>query len=964
MFAALILTFLLFPSHANAQSANPTATLSGTVLDPAGAAIATATVVARNSETGLTRTVTTDAQGAYRIISLSPGEYEIKVEAKGFSQSKPAGITVQIGQSVRLDFTLALAGASGEVNVSAEAPAVDVAQTTPSVSVDLERIEELPVQQRRFLNFVLTAPGVVSSATQARGGGSAGGIGTRRIPDSGFSFGGLRARSNNIAIDGVDNNDETTGAGRSELSIEAIREFQVTSNGMSAEFGGASGGSVNAITRTGTNDFHGGVFIYTAHDALNARQPVFASEEAAARKPKLHRWQPGFDVGGPIRKGRTFFHATLEQEHESGEDASDIAPAVANQINAALAAGALPQLGARKLGAGLFHSSGDDTEGAFKLNQQLGAASSLMLRYAFTNDRRWRDALGTGGLSEFSSRGDSFTRDNVLVGQWLGVLGQSAVNDLRFQVARRHVLLRPNEPRGPQVLVSGHLTFGRATDAPSERTEDHYQILDSVALSRGRHQIRSGGAVNHVRLDASLADRLGGFAIFSSVADLLNAKPELLAQSFGNPRTQINVTGIGGFAQDHWQVHPGVTLDLGLRYDYEALPAQFHRDPNNFSPRVGVAWNPDAAHRWVLRGAYGIYFDRYLLAFLNQAVQKDGRRGYEQVFNGAAAVGVFNGGPRPAVFMPSIYRADPRLATPYSQQATTGIEHQLFSDITLSVNYLFVRGTKLARTRNVNLTPPVILTSANAATLGINNPAPQQPGRPVFGPDRLDSRYDAIWQLEDAASSIYHGMTASLGRRLTRRFGLQTSYTLSKTIDDASDFDEQPQNPYDLRAERALSRQDQRQRFVLSGVFNIFGDADDQVPGAGRKGLLGTLLEGIELAPILTLASGRRFNPLVGTDANRSLALPLAARPLGFARNSLGGPAQKNLDLRVLERIRARAGHALLDIAADFFNLTNTTGVRELSPFFGAGLTPLPRFGKAIDAFGARRVQFSIEFEF
>jgi hypothetical protein len=962
----LIALVLLISWVAVAQSANPAATLSGVITDPAGAVVVGAVVSVRNIATGQTRTVTTDAAGVYQLINLPPGEYELQVEAQGFAQLKRSGVRLLVGQSVRLDLTIAPAGVTSHIEVSAEPPAVDITQTTPSVTLDQERIEKLPVTQRRFLSFVLTAPGLVSSSAHPRAGSHTGGVGSRRLPDSGFSFGGLRARSNNVTIDGVDNNDETTGASRAELSIEAIREFQIMNNGVSAEFGGASGGSINAVTRSGTNEFHGDLFTYTSHDPLNARQPVFASE--ITRKPRLHRWQPGLDLGGPIKPDRTFFHASFEQEHEHTEEASDVDAEVVARINAALAAGSFPRLGTRRLSTGLFRSAGDNTEAAFKLNQQFGQSNSLMLRYAFTNDRRWRDALRPGGLAEESSFGDSFTRDQALVGQWINIISQRAVSDLRFQIARRHVLLRPNQGQGPEVFIPGVITFGRATDAPSERTEDHYQILQTSAMSRGHHQLRFGGAINHVRLDASLAERFGGLVVFNSLEDFLAGEAELFAQSFGTSATKMSVTSFGAFIQDHWQMPMGLTLDLGLRYDYEALPTVFSRDTNNVSPRIGIAYSPGRANRWVIRAAYGIYFDRYLLAFLNPAVQKDGIHGFEQVIEGATAAAAFRssgGGPLitpwPGI-RPSIYRPDPRLATPYSQQLTVGIEHQLFSDVTLSLNYLFVKGTKLPRTRNINLLPPIILTTANAGLIGVSDPTPQQIGRPVFSNNRLDSRYDAIYQLEDASSSTYHGLIASLGRKITKRFGLLASYTLSKAIDDASDFDEQPENPYDLRAERALSRQHQRQRFVLSGVFDIFGEAEEATKAS--QGRLRALLSGIELAPIITLSSGRRYNPLVGNDANRNRELPLSSRPLGFGRNSLSGPALKNIDLRFLERIRVHGGHALAKFAIDFFNLTNTVNVREINPFFGIESAPLGRFAKAIDAASARRIQLSVEFEF
>ncbi len=286
-----LLLLIILPCYLFAQSANPSASLGGVISDAAGAVIPGATVTVRNADTGIARSAVTDAAGAFRLLSLSPGEYEIKVEAAGFGTLTRNEVTLLVGQNAALNLSLSPVGASTEVNITDEAPAVDIAAVSASVSVDQERIEELPVQQRRFLNFVLTAPGVIATGQQLRGGGARlGAAGARNLPDSGFSFGGLRPRSNNIAIDGVDNNDETTGASRAELSIEAIREFQVVNNGVSAEYGGSAGGSVNAVTRSGSNEFHGGVFLYAGRDVLNARQPVFAADDVASKRTAV--WFP------------------------------------------------------------------------------------------------------------------------------------------------------------------------------------------------------------------------------------------------------------------------------------------------------------------------------------------------------------------------------------------------------------------------------------------------------------------------------------------------------------------------------------------------------------------------------------------------------------------------------------------------------------------------------------------------
>ena len=215
---------------------------------------------------------------------------------------------------------------------------------------------------------------------------------------------------------------------------------------------------------------------------------------------------------------------------------------------------------------------------------------------------------------------------------------------------------------------------------------------------------------------------------------------------------------------------PRLTLDIGLRYDIERLPAGFNEQTHDFSPRLGLAWSPSS--KWVLRGGYGIFFDRYVLAGLRRAAEKNGSQAFEQVADGLAAVNLFaaaSGGGLTAPssgIAPSIFRADPRLATPYSQQASAGAEYLVAPNLTIAANYLFVRGVHLSRTVNVNLLQPVLLTAGNAASLGIPNPTPQQIGREVFSPGRQNPQFNDVYQIEDSASSTYNGFSVpSTGAR-------------------------------------------------------------------------------------------------------------------------------------------------------------------------------------------------------
>jgi hypothetical protein len=301
------------------------------------------------------------------------------------------------------------------------------------------------------------------------------------------------------------------------------------------------------------------------------------------------------------------------------------------------------------------------------------------------------------------------------------------------------------------------------------------------------------------------------------------------------------------------------------------------------------------------------------------------------------------------------------LQTSRSEIATAGAERLITKNLTASATFLFARGVRLSRTRNVNLSPPVVLTPGNAVALGIPNPFPQQLGRLVFPPARLSSQFDDIYQWENHASSVYHGLSLSLNRRLSNEISFSGSYTISKAMDDASDFNEQPENPYSLHAERALSSNDQRHRLVFSGTFDL-PFADEEV-GKKSTGVIAKVLGNIEAAPIVIIGTGRPINPLTGFDAGRSGAFPLSSRPLGFGRNSLSTSSQVQFDLRVLKFFKI-GQHGKLDFVAESFNVLNHTNVVALNQFYGPENLPIPIFTTPNKAGIPRQWQFSIDFEF
>src|SRR5260221_707943 len=895
---AIALSFLslLYVVGAGAQTSRIGASLHGTVTDGTGGVIPKVRITLRHTLTNQIRTVITDDQGLFRAEQLAVGIYEASVEQTHFAIYRHAGIQVSLGQTVYLNIVLAPASESASVTVNAQPSVMDTSQTSVVSSIDQERIEELPVRNRNYLDFVLLSPGVSSAPAASSVGGAA-------PLSSGFTFGGLRTRSNNISIDGLDNNDEYTGSSRTELSPEIVQEFQVVNNGLSAESGGASGGSINVITRSGTNIVHGDAFLFAQDGALNARDPF----ETESGKPSFRRFRAGFALGGPSIKDKTFYYAAVEQEHNRGQLGSDIDPSVAPTINAFLATGAFPGLATRQITTDFSPIARAETEAAGKLDHQLTKNTALMLRYTFTNNKESGDAFNTNGLIDASARGSSFTGDNARSGSLTTILGSEAVSDLRFQAASRHAVLRTNEPVGPEIDIAGLVTFGRPYAGNSERRENHYQASYTYSRTRGKHLWKVGGTVNRIRLRADVPDGFEGVYVFGSLGDFLAGDPNQFRQAFGSPNVDFPVTSFGGFVQDHWSLARQLTVDLGVRYDFERLPAGFNQDTNNVSPRIGVAWSPSP--KWVFRAGYGVFFDRYVLANLTRAIEKNGSQAFEQVVDGNAAASVFaaaQGGPLVAPvsgIAPSIFRPDPRMATPYSQQASAGAEYLLAKNLTLRADYFFVHGVKLPRTLNVNLLPPVVLTLANSSSLGVPNPTPQQIVRAVFSPGRLNTQFGDIYALQNSASSSYNGVSFTLNRRMSDELAFSASYTLSKTFDDASDFDEQPQNPFNLRAENAVSRQHQQQRFVFDSLWELpIGDEEDKDGKAEEStSWLTQAFSHIELAPILTLESGRPVNALTGLDSNQSHAFPLSARPQGLGRNSLNTPALATMHFRVLK---------------------------------------------------------------
>jgi hypothetical protein len=934
-----------------AQGTNAGA-VAGVVLAPDGNPVAGATVALSAPDTPV-RSTTSAGDGTFLLSDLPSGSYTVRTTSPSFAPDEES-VSAAVGRVTHLSIHLVVASTQQSVNVSAAPVTFDTSQTSSVVNIDRDRVEELPIPSRNYLSFVLLSPQVAAAnpALQQQGLTASGG--------ASFSFGGLRPRSNAIYLDGVNDNDEYTGSSRTQLSPEAISDFRIVNHGFAAQSGGGAGGSIDVQTRTGVNRIHGDAFTFVQNGALNGTPPLGLNPY----KPDESRVRAGVALGGPIQRDKTFYYVAAEQEMARGEDTNDLNASTLDAINSSLRN--YPPLAHLHLQSGFFPTTDQETELSGRIDRTLTTREAIMLRYAFTSGRNVNDAFHTDELTDRTARGSSFIADNNLNGTLSSTLTETLLNKLSFDLAQRRAVERTEQTTGPGILVSGTALFGTPYWGNERRFETHTEFADTVALQTQKHFIQFGGRADHIALRTQVPDGSQGLFVFADLSALQNSNPDLFTQSFGDFDTNLNEIRFAGFAQDHWTASPSLTLDYGLRYEYNRLPSSFPQDALNFSPRFGVAWTPFKTT--IVRSGFGIFYDRFPLATINHISEFDGTHGFMQIVEDTDAANLYQNGRIPssplAGVAPSIWKAQPGLRNPYSEVASLSIERSLPWQTTLTGEYQFVHGVHLGRSSNINLSAPVILTSSNAASIGISSPTAQQLGRLTFTKARPDPSYDAVNQFATSANSSYNGATVTLNREFQDDLQIMVGYTYSKTIDDASYDLEQPQNPYAIGSERALSLMDQRHRFTLSGLWLIGPDLGDPADARtnANPGPVMKALTGLEFAPIVSIPSGFRANPMTGLDSNREHIFPFAVRPNDFARNALATPVNVDVDLRVLKMVPLYSGH--LDVVAESFNLLNHRNVSLLNTAFGSGNAPSSGFNAPIATSTARRIQFSLDYEF
>jgi hypothetical protein len=645
------------------------ANVAGRVADQNGASIVGAKVIVRHVATGVERSATVDGEGRYRLVELAPGAYTARAEAVGFAGEERAGVETGAGQSVRLDFTLRPAGVAAEQVVASEAggAAVDTTRTIVGGTLTRAETETLPLVSRAPLELVYTLGGVTEEPLSTRDVAEDRNRTPARTPEEAgvFALSGGAAYSNNITIDGLDNNDDRAARERFQPSVEAVEEVQVVTNQFSAEYGRASGGRVNLRTRAGANVFHGRAFHFFKDESLNAN--TWANNARGLKRLPLQEHNFGFTLGGALpspaklfgtrrrsasrndaqhaspddREGRAtrprhfFFVAEEFQTVLDSTLIDTLVPVVVNPRFSLPAPTTLAGRRAEAAPASALYETAELAPFVAPVNTPL-RASNLTARtdHNFTDAHngtflyqrgRSRNLRQFGGGARLADALQGRTRhSDALAYTDNFVASPRLVNQLRAQVSRLTPALRAGEnPARPVVLItiddplapgetsnrSGTLVAGASNAGASDRRETRVQVQDTLTiLVGGAHTLKFGGDLQRIRsVFTDLSDSSGTFD-FTSAAEFLANAPARFRQRFNNESAQRNFYA-GLFAQVEWQARPALTVTYGLRYERETILA----DRNNFAPRAAVAYDPFRSGKTVVRAGAGLFYNRPLL---------------------------------------------------------------------------------------------------------------------------------------------------------------------------------------------------------------------------------------------------------------------------------------------------------------------------------------------------------------
>ena len=895
-----------------AQQSVTSATLSGRIEDARGAVVSGASVTATNLDTQQQLNTKTDDEGRYRFPYLRTGPYDLKIDAPGFS-TVSRQLTVSVGQALDLPIKLDVAGVSAQVNIGADTPVVETVRTQITETIRPREINELPLNGRNYLDLALLIPGVSPTNT----GSNQRFAETSAVPGQGLSIAGQRNLYNSFIVDGVSANDDAADLTGTYYSEEVIDQFQVVTSGGIAEFGRASGGVVNILTKSGTNDWRGSMYGFFRNQRFDARNPL------APTKDFLTQAQYGATIGGPLRRERTFFFSNFEQTRRNYSAVLTISPNAVNSINNRLRA---VNYQGPQVSTGVVPASFDTTNFFTRIDHSINRRNQLSGRYSLYHIEAVNSRT-LGGLNAVSRGSGLSDTDQTVVVSNVTTLSSRTLNEARIQYTNSRLDQPINDEVGPAVNIAGVANFGTATFSPLGRDINLFEAVNNISTQRGDHSLKFGAGFLYNRVNILFPGAVQGVYSFSSLTNFLNGNYLNYQQAFGVPNQVQSNPNFGVFVQDEWRVRSDLTVNAGLRYDVQWLPDPIQADTDNFSPRVGIVWAP-GDRKTVVRASVGLYYDRIPLRATSNALQRDGSKFLvvqlsptqpgAPVFPNVLALQPSN-----LPTKPNITRIDPNIETSYSRQANLQIERELPGNAVVSVGYLQVRAYHIILSRNVNV--PTVPASAGIPNLG-----------------RPDPNWGNISRFESSGRSNYDGMVVSFNKRAARWANVRVSYTLSKTIDDAGNFFfSSVQDNFNIRDDRGLSDNDQRHRLVASGSVDAPHD--------------------FQFGYIFTYGSRLPFNVLLGND--RNLDTNNNDRPVGVGRNTGRGFDFASLDLRVSKRFKLTE-RVDLQLLAEGFNMLNRANFGVPNNTRGTGVNPLPAFGQPTQAFDPRQFQFGMRVSF
>jgi hypothetical protein len=917
----------------------------GAVRDPQGAAIPGAEVVIANTATGVIRAVLTNQAGSYHAANLQPGRYELTAQAPGFAIGARKNLTLNVGSEVVIDFELQIGSVTEIVEVSAQEATVDLVSATVNRTVGGTTIRELPLNGRDWTQLATLQPGI---AAVGRSGGLRAGNGVK------LSVSGARPSENNFRLDGIslnDNANNTPGSALgTNLGVEAVREFSVVSNNYSAEYGRATGGVINAVTKSGTNEVHGSAFYFHRNSALDARDFF-----DGATKPYFRRHQHGAAAGGPIVKNQTFWFANHESVREFLATTSISNTLSENARQGRLSTGTVavdpqiarllpllplpngPLLGQGDTGQYLSQvdrrSRGQYVLG--KIDHKLSEAGSLSGSYLFD------DADSNAPNEVHSKRTAQDSRRQAAILEYTRVVSPTVLNVSRAGFSRNAtrggIITAVSEPllEDPSlgfipgknigsVAVPGITIPGGGPGAVDQTLLffNSYQFHQNLYITKGLHGIKTGMSVERMQYNMDLPNLTGGQFSFGSLPDFLTNRPSVFAALYPGSDTirGLRQTLLAGYVQDDMRLRSNLTINLGLRYEFLTIPAEVNgkiallhgltdpevrvggpvhdRNPTlrNFSPRLGIVWDPFKDGKTSIRSSFGVFNSLPLLWLYDTPLTRS-LPFFLQGVTTAPPAGSFPQQAFPLLQAQNLRTAyvDPEPARSYSLKWNFDLQREISGWIA-EAGYTGSRGVHLPLVeRNMNTVIPIQTPN------GWIYPE----GAPVLNPNFSAINTTDTWN----ADSSYHALQASLKRALGRGVQVLGSYTWSKSIDNGSSTASiaatsgysaavAVATPLIPGLNRGLSDFDIRHNFTFSMVWEL--------PFAQRSaGASRWLFGGWQLGSIYQVRTGTPFSVVLNNDRAGSRAdttgASLGQRPnlvLSPGCQSLTNPGNPNAYLR------------------------------------------------------------------